>query len=64
MDLGSLVNENISKKMGVGLFAMYLCSKAETQETTYVIAAIAIAGIISQMIVDSVKAWKDKKEPA
>ena len=58
MDLGNLVNENISKKFGLALFSMFLVSKAESQEIAYVIAAIAVAGILGQTIVDAVKAWK------
>ena len=57
MDFGSLINANISKKWGLALFAMYLSSKAETQEIAYVIAGIAVAGIVSQMVVDTTKAW-------
>ena len=60
MDLGNLVNENISKKFGLALFSMYLVSKCEDQNIAYVIAAIAVAGILGQTIVDAVKAWNGR----
>jgi len=62
MDLGNLVNENISKKFGLALFSMWQVSKCENQSVAYVIAAIAVAGIFGQTVVDAVKAWKDKQE--
>ena len=59
MDLGNLVNENISKKMGLGMLAMYLVSQTDSQEIAYVIAGIAVAGILAQGVVDAIKARKD-----
>jgi len=63
MDFGSLINANISKKWGLAMLAMYFVTKSESQETAYTIAAIAVAGIFSQMVVDAVKAWKSPDAP-
>ena len=60
MDLGNLVNENISKKFGLALFSIYLVSKCEDQNIAYVIAAIAVAGILAQGVVDAIKARGDE----
>lgn len=60
MHLEELANENFSKKMGIGMFAMWLISKCESQEIAYTIGAIAVVGILGQTIVDAVKAWKGK----
>ena len=58
MNIGSLINENISKKLGIGMLAMYLVSRTDNTETAYVIAAIAEAGIVAQGVVDALAARK------
>ena len=63
MDIGNLINENVSKKWGLALCAMYLTSKAESIEHAYVIAGIAVAGILAQGVVDAIKARKNEPMP-
>lgn len=57
MELGNLVNDNISKKMGIIMFSMYLASQCEDIEMAYVVAGSGVIGAGYQCVVDAIKAW-------
>jgi hypothetical protein len=58
MDIGNLVNENVSKKMGIGMLAMYLASQCTDFNLACVIAGIGIFGIAAQTVIDWYKLCK------
>ena len=59
MDVTELLNANLSKKMGIGMLAMYLISQTTDISIALTIAAVAIYGVTCQTLVD----YKKPKTP-
>jgi hypothetical protein len=62
MDTGEFLNENVSKKMGIGLAAMFTISKCDDIKKAIAIAVLAVVGIVAQAVIDIRKA-KLKEKP-
>ena len=61
MGLSELLNANLSKKMGIGVVAMYLISKCTDTAIANLIAAVAIFAITVQGVIDWRKLTAEKK---
>lgn len=55
LGLAEAANENFSKKMGIGMWAIWRVSVTTDQTTAYIIAGIGIVGIIAQTVLDYFK---------
>ncbi len=58
MEIVELFNENLSKKMGLGLGGMYFVSKCTDTIIAGIIAGIAVVGIVAQSVID----WRKLKD--
>ena len=58
MEIGNLLNDNLSKKMGISMLGMYLVSQSTEAITGYTIAGLAALGIVVQGFID----WQQTRD--
>jgi hypothetical protein len=57
MDTGELLNEKVSKKMGLGMVGMYTISQCDDLKKAIAVAVLAVVGIVAQAVID----WRKAK---